>query len=105
MRSHTLEGKSYHDISSKFRIGPMLRLYDQSAANFFKANDASDNVFDEQGFASADHRLGDYTSWTAQFSLEYKQSSELVWNVTSGFQSQSSGLEFGWVNAGISYEY
>lgn len=105
VRSHTLEGKSYHDIGSKFRIGPMLRLYDQSAANFFKANDAGDNVFDEQGFASADHRLGDYTSWTAQFSLEFKQSKEMVWNITSGFQSQSSGLEFGWVNAGISYEY
>lgn len=105
VRSHTLEGKSFHDIGAKFRLGPVLRLYDQSAANFFKANDAADNVFDESGFATADHRLGNYSSWTAQLGIEYKQTKDMIWNFTSGFQSQSTGLEFGWVNAGISYQY
>lgn len=105
VRSHTLEGKSYHDIGSKFRFGPVLRLYDQSAANFFKANDSIDSVFDEQGFATADHRLGDFTSWTVQLGLEYKSSSDMVWNITSGYQEQSSGLTFVWVNAGVSYKY
>lgn len=105
VRSHTLEGKSFHDVGSKFRIGPVLRFYDQSAASFFKAHDAVDSVFDESGFATADHRLGDYTSWTAQLGIEYKQTKELIWNITSGYQNQSSGLEFGWVNAGISFQY
>lgn len=105
VQSHTLEGKSFHNMGSKFRLGPVLRLYDQSAANFFKANDAADSVFDESGFATADHRLGDYTSWTAQLGVEYKQTKDMIWNITSGYQSQSSGLEFAWVNAGISYKY
>lgn len=105
VRSHTLEVKSYHDAGSQFRVGPVLRLYDQSAANFFKANDSADSVFDEQGFATADHRLGDYTSWTVQLGLEYKPGSDMVWNITSGYQEQSSGLAFSWVSAGVSYKY
>lgn len=105
VRSHTLEGRSYHDIGTKFRIGPVLRLYDQSAASFFKANDAEDNFFDEKGFATADDRLGNFTSWTVQFNVEYLPTTDLIWNITSGYQEQSNGLTFVWVNAGVSYKY
>ncbi len=105
VRSHTLEAKVFHDMGTKFRFGPLLRFYDQAAANFFKAHDASDNAFDEEGFATADHRLGNYTSWTVQLGLEYKQTNDLSWNINTGYQEQSSGLEFTWVNAGVTYKY
>lgn len=103
--SHTLESKSYHRVSDKFRLSPGLRYYKQGEANFFKAQDAEDNVFDETGYASADHRLGDYDSWTVQFATEYLQNSELTWNIVTGYQTQSSGLKFGWVNLGVQYKY
>jgi len=105
VQSHTLEGRAFYDINEKFRIGPILRLYDQSAANFFKAHDASNNVFGEEGYASVDHRLGKYNSWTTQLRMDYRQSRATVWNVASGYQSQSSGLEFMWINFGIQYHY
>lgn len=103
--SHTLESKSYHRVSEKFRLSPGLRYYKQGEANFFKAQDAEDNIFDETGYASADHRLGDYDSWTVQFATEYLQSRELTWNIVTGYQAQSSGLKFGWVNLGVQYKY
>lgn len=86
-------------------MSPALRYYKQGSASFFKAHDAKDNVFDEQGYASSDHRLGDYSSWTVQFSLEYLSTSKLTWNTVTGYQTQSSGLTFAWVNFGAQYHY
>ncbi len=107
VQSHTLESKSYHRLSDKFRVSPGLRYYNQSEASFFKAHDAGNNgnVFAESGYATADHRLGNYDSWTFQFGLEYLQSSDLTWNIVSGHQTQSSGLKFYWVNLGAQYKY
>lgn len=103
--SHTLESKSYHKVSNKFRVSPGLRYYKQGAANFFKAHDAEDSYFDEEGYASADHRLGDYHSWTAQFAVEYLQDKDFTWNIVAGHQTQSSDLEFTWINLGVQYKY
>ncbi len=103
--SQTIDLKSYHHITAKFRVNPGLRYYHQGAANFFKAHDAQDNYFDEQGYASADHRLGDYHSWTVQLGFEYLQNSKLTWNFYSGHQTQSSGLTMSWANFGAQYKY
>lgn len=105
VKSHTLESKSYHQIGHSFRISPGLRFYQQSAANFFKDNAASDNVFDRTGYASADQRLSENSSWTAQLGIEYFQNSDLTWNAVTGYQEQSTGLIFNWVNFGAQYKY
>jgi len=105
VKSHTLDSKTYHQIGKSFRISPGLRFYQQSAANFFKDHAASDNVFDETGYASADQRLGESTSWTAQFGVEFFQTADLTWNAVAGYQEQSTGLTFGWVNFGAQYKY
>lgn len=105
VNSHTLDIKTYHHIGSKFRINPALRYYHQGEANFFKAHDGQDNYFDEQGYASADHRLGAYHSWTLQLGFEYLQSNKLTWNFYSGHQTQSSGLKMSWFNFGAQYKY
>lgn len=103
--SHTADIKSYHQLGDKFRINPSLRYYHQSAANFFKAHDAKDYYFDQAGFATADHRLGNYHSWTTQLGFEYLASQATTWNILFGRQSQSSGLTMQWVHFGVQYKY
>ncbi|GAW97097.1 MULTISPECIES: DUF3570 domain-containing protein [Colwellia] len=103
--SHTIESKSYHRVTDKIRLSPALRYYRQGAANFFKAHDATDYVFDETGYASADHRLGNFDSLTVQFAVEYLPTDKLTWNIVTGYQQQSSGLTFAWVNFGAQYHY
>ncbi|MBL4823345.1 MAG: DUF3570 domain-containing protein [Colwellia sp.] len=107
IQSHTFESKSYHHLSEKFRFSPALRYYNQSKASFFKAHDAAEgnNIFAENGYASADHRLGKYYSWTGQFGFEYLQTTKMTWNIVFGHQNQSSGLTFSWVNFGAQYKY
>lgn len=105
VNSHTIESKSYHSIGRKFRLSPGFRYYNQGAANFFKAHDAADNFFDANDYATADHRLGDYDSWTVQFSVEYLHNNDLSINAVAGHQTQSTGLSFDWINAGVQYRY
>ncbi len=105
VKSHTIESKSYHTITDNIRLSPVLRLYSQSAANFFKAHDAVDNIFSESGYATADDRLGSFNAWTGQLGLEYLQSKKLTWNIVLGYQDQSTGLTFAWVNLGAQYRY
>lgn len=105
VRSHTLESKSYHQMGNSFRLSPGLRFYRQSAANFFKDHNASDNTFDSTGYASADQRLSENTSWTAQLGVEYFHNADLTWNAVAGYQEQSTGLIFNWVNFGAQYKY
>ena len=105
VNSHTADIKSYHHLGDKFRINPALRYYHQSAANFFKAHDAKDYIFDQTGFAPADHRLGAYHSWTTQLGLEYLASQATTWNILLGRQTQSSGLTMKWLHFGVQYKY
>ncbi len=107
VKSHTLESKSYHRINEKLRLSPGIRYYHQTAASFFKANDNKNNgnIFSESGYGTADHRLGDYDSWTFQFGVEYLHAENLTWNVVTGYQTQSSGLKFHWVNFGFQKKY
>ena len=107
VQSHTVESKSYHQFGEKFRFSPGFRYYNQTEANFFKSHDSENlgNIFAESGYATADHRLGDYNSQTYQLGLEYLQSVMLTWNIVTGYQTQSSGLEFYWVNLGAQYKY
>ncbi len=105
VNAHTLETKSYHNLGRKFRLSPGLRYYTQGSANFFKAHDADDNFFDVSDYASSDHRLGKYDSWTAQFSIDYLHSGDLSINTVVGHQAQSTGLSFKWVNFGVLYKY
>ncbi len=105
VKSHTIDLRSYHYAGTNFRFNPLVRYYKQTAANFFKAHDADDNVFDENSYASADHRLGNYHSWTFQLGIEYLQSEKLSWNIYSGHQSQSSGLDLYWTHIGAQYKY
>jgi len=107
VQSHTVETKVYYRLNEKLRISPGLRYYTQSEASFFKAHDAETqgNVFSEHGFGTADHRLGDYDSWTPQLGFEYIASEKNTWNIVTGSQTQSSGLTFYWVNFGAQYKY
>jgi len=105
VQSHTLESKSYHQIGNSFRLSPGIRFYQQNAANFFKEHTDTDNVFDELGYASADQRLSNNSSWTAQFGIEYFHTTDLTWNAVFGHQNQSTGLTFSWLNVGAQYKY
>lgn len=62
VRSHTLELKYRHDLGDGWYLEPRLRLYQQTAANFFTAGLVQGADLPE--FATADYRLGKLSSVT-----------------------------------------
>ena len=96
-------GISSHTIESKYRfrfnhqyLEPQLRLYQQSAADFYKRYLTSSDYQDVK-FASADYRLGDLTSYTVglKYGYHFQDESEAYGKVALYHQESSGDDGFG----------
>lgn len=87
VRSHTLDLKYRWALSERSYLQPHLRLYQQSAAEFY-------NRFLLEGeplpsFSSADYRLGELTGVTVGLKYARPRGDEREWNVKLEYYSQS----------------
>lgn len=66
--SHTMDLRYHRALTDRQYLEPHLRLYRQSAANFYyrklNVDDELDPIMPADGFASADYRLDQMTSYT-----------------------------------------
>lgn len=105
IRANTLEAKFYLDLNPHWRLNPVLRFHQQSAADFYRAYDDAVNSFASTGFGSNDARLGELQATTAQFNVEFQPTEE--WSLNAGISDyrQDNGFEAGWLTAGFTLRY
>ncbi len=103
--SHTVEAKAYWDITEKWRLNPVLRLFQQSEANFYRAYSAAPNTFASTGPGSNDSRLGPIKAVTTQLNLEYRASKE--WSISAGVSryAQNTGWAANTATLGFVFKY
>lgn len=104
--AHTLDSQAYiGDLDDKGRLMLGARLSKQSAANFYKAHDGADKIFNETDYASSDERMGELTSISVQAGYEYRFADH--WHLLSqvAYEHQSSGLSFTWAGGGLRYDW
>lgn len=106
--AHSLKGNAYVgdlDGYGQFMFG--ARLMQQRAANFFKDPQAQDNYFNQTDYASADERLGNMTTLSAEVGYEKRFADH--WHVITHAayqkQSKASDLSLYWLSAGLRYDY
>lgn len=105
IRSHTVEGKLYWEPADHWKLNPVVRLYQQSAANFYRGYGDAVNTFASTGFASNDARLGEFTARTAQVNVMYSPSKEWAFNWGISHYRQDNGFSARSLTAGLSYRY
>lgn len=103
--SHTMEVKAYYNIHKNIRLSPMLRYYTQSEASFFKDHREKDFIFAENGYASADDRLGSFHSTTYGFGIESDLNTKLNFSLDMAIQKTSYNLESKWISVGVNYVF
>jgi hypothetical protein len=103
--SHTVELKAYYDLNDQWQINPVMRVYQQSAADFYRAYDDTVNVFSATGLGSNDARLGDFSAVTTQLNLTYNASKDWQFNVGVSHYQQSDDFSANWLTAGLIYHY
>lgn len=103
--SHTLEAKAYWAVNEQWRINPVLRLYQQSSANFYRGYGDSVNTFASTGYGSNDARLGSMRATTVQLNAEYRASKEWTLNTGLVHYKQNTGLSANWLTAGFVFKY
>ena len=104
--AHTLEAQAFvGDLDDKGRAMLGARVSKQSSANFYKAHDGDDKIFNATDYASADERLGEMTNVSVQAGYEYRFADH--WHLMSqaSYQHQSTGLNFTWVGGGLRYDF
>lgn len=73
IQSHTLDGRYRHQLTERQYLEPHVRLYRQSAADFYQrklgVSESLDPILPEDGLASADYRLDAMSSVT--FGMKY----------------------------------
>jgi hypothetical protein len=82
-----------------------MRVYQQSAADFYRAYDDTVNVFSATGLGSNDARLGDFSAVTTQLNLTYNASKDWQFNVGVSHYQQSDDFSANWLTAGLIYHY
>lgn len=105
IRGHTLEAKGYWDITERWRLNPVVRWYQQSAANFYRGYRDAVNSFAGDGFASTDARLGRFIGKTVQLNVEYQASKDWSFNAGASSYRQDNGFAARWLTAGLAYQY
>jgi hypothetical protein len=103
--SHTVEAKAYWDINAQWRLNPVLRLFQQSSADFYRAYGDSVNTFASTGYGSNDARLGSMRAGTVQLNVEYHASKEWTLNTGLVHYKQNTGLTANWLTAGFVFKY
>lgn len=103
--SHTVEAKAYWRINEQWRLNPVLRYYQQTRANFYRAYGDPVNTFATTGYGSNDARLGALHATTAQLNVDYQASKEWTLNTGLARYRQSTGLAATWLTAGFVFKY
>lgn len=103
--SHTITINSYIKVLPKLTFIPLIRYYTQSAANFYKAHDSSDNHFSKDSYGSSDERLSKYHGTTYSLGFEYEIIKDLKANIIAATQKQSFGLKMDWASVGVKYAF
>ena len=103
--SNTLSFNSYIEVYPKLTIIPLIRYYNQKAANFYKAHDSKDFHFSEGSYGTSDERMGGYTGITLSLGIEYKIKDNIDINFIFAKQKQSFGLKMNWSSIGIKYAF
>ncbi|MGC4059924.1 MAG: DUF3570 domain-containing protein [Aquabacterium sp.] len=103
--SETVEAKVYWDLNDQWRLNPVVRLFSQTSADFYRAYGDQVNTFATTGYGSNDARLGSIKATTTQFNVEYHASKE--WSLNTGFSHyrQDTGLTANWLSAGFVFKY
>lgn len=93
--SHTLEGKYRFRFDNQY-LEPQVRLYQQSAADFYQRYLTSSNYL-SQDYASADYRLGDMTAYTLglKYGYTFEDESEAYGKLALYHQESSGDEGFG----------
>lgn len=103
--SHTITMNSYIKLLPKLTFIPLIRYYTQTAADFYKAHNSSDNHFSKDSYGSADERLSKYHGTTYSLGFEYEIIKDLKVNIIAATQKQSFGLKMDWASVGVKYAY
>ena len=103
--SNTVEARASWSATEHWRVNPLLRLFQQGGADFYRAYGATPNTFAPAGYGSNDARLGTIHAATTQLDLEYRADKD--WSFNAGFShyAQNTGLHANWVTAGFVMHY
>jgi hypothetical protein len=104
INSHTLSLSPNIDIKD-WTFSPLIRFYTQTAADFYKNYELSDNIFDETENGSSDERLGKYHSMTYGMGITKHINKDFSLNTQLASQKQSNGLEMKWIAFGLGYNF
>lgn len=102
---NTLEAKLYWDVAPTLRLNPVYRLGHQSTADFFRDYSDDLNYFAATGVGSNDARLGNFTTQTAQFNVEYLADKQWTLNTGVSQYMQDNGFDASWLSAGFVFRY
>ena len=93
--SHTIESKYRFRFDHQY-LEPQIRLYQQSAADFYQRYLTSSN-YQSQDYASSDYRLGDMTSYTLglKYGYLFEDDSEAYGKVALYHQESAGDNGFG----------
>ena len=103
--SNTVEARASWSATGHWRVNPVLRLFQQGGADFYRAYGASPNTFAPTGYGSNDARLGPIHAATTQLDLEYRADKD--WSFNAGFShyAQNTGLHANWLTVGFVMHY
>jgi uncharacterized protein DUF3570 len=69
VRSHTIDAKYRHDVTTEFYVEPLIRLYSQSAASFYTGALIQGQPLPD--FATSDYRLGSLRTFSIGSTFGY----------------------------------
>lgn len=102
--SHTFSVSPNIDVED-WTFSPLVRFYTQTAADFYKEHDSSDNTFNETQDGSSDERLGEYHGMTYGIGAKKHVTKDVSLNTLLATQHQSNGLNMHWIAFGIGLSY
>lgn len=105
INSQTASAKTYFSLSNDWSFHLMARIYQQSAANFYKDPDKTNPEFAITGYGSADHRLGSYMATTAEAGIAYELLNTVILSGQAGKYQHDTGFEASWVSSSITVKY
>lgn len=105
INSQTYRGKSYINLNDQWTLHLMARLYQQTAADFYKDPEKSNPEFTITGYGSADHRVGKYSANSYELGLAYQWQHMLIINGQVGSYQHSNGFSAYWLSTGIIIKY
>lgn len=106
VNSHTYDIKLYKEWNEKLIFIPSIRLYSQTAANFYKdPSNIDDRIFKSSEFGTYDYRLGEFDATTYSLGIERKINDKTTFNINGSWYDQTSGLKAFWITTGVVFNY